>query len=93
MEYFTDGIIDELLRVGGELIKLNITPATELQSYHHIIIDYIKKHRFIKDSDYCKLTTRAKPTRNLDFKKLIELEFIEKQGKGKATYYVLKNKL
>lgn len=90
LEYFTDGIIDELLRVGGELSKTNQTPATKLHPYHHIVIDYIKKHGFIKDSDYSKLTERARPTRNLDFKKLIELGFIEKQGKGKATYYVLK---
>jgi len=91
LEYFTDGIIDELLRVGGELAKSISTPATTLQSHHHVVIDYIKKHGFIKDSDYSKLTARARPTRNLDFKKLIELRLIEKQGKGKATYYVLKN--
>lgn len=92
LEYFTDGIIDELLRVGGELVKSNSTPATKLQSYHHVVIDYIKKHEFIKDSDYALLTKRARPTRNLDFKKLIELGLIEKQGQGKATYYVLKDK-
>lgn len=92
LEYFTDGIIDELLRVGGELVKSQSTPATQLQSYHQRVIKYIKKHGFIKDSDYSKLTGRARPTRNLDFKKLIELGLIEKQGKGKSTYYVLKNK-
>jgi len=91
LEYFTDGIIDELLRVGGELAKSDITPASELQSYHLSMIDYIGKHGFIKDGDYSKLTMRARPTRNLDFKKLIGLGLIEKQGKGKATYYVLKN--
>lgn len=92
LEYFTDGIIDELLRVGDELAKSNNTPATKLQSYHRRVIDYTKKHGFIKDSDYAQFTERARPTRNLDFKKLIELGLIEKQGKGKATYYVLKNK-
>lgn len=92
LEYFTDGIIDELLRVGGELAKSNNTPATQLQSYHRLVIDYIKKHEFIKDSDYALLTKRARPTRNLDFKKLIGLGFIERRGKGKATYYVLKDK-
>src|SRR3989338_1138176 len=90
LEYFTDGIIDELLRVGNELAKSNNTPATKLQSYHHAVVNYIKKHGFIKDSDYSQLTARARPTRNLDFKKLIELGLIEKQGKGKATFYVLK---
>lgn len=91
LEYFTDGIIDELLRVGGQLAKSNPTPANTLRSYHYIIIDSIKKHGFIKDSDYALLTKRARPTRNLDFKKLIELGLIEKQAKGKATYYVLKS--
>ncbi|MEK9130025.1 MAG: Fic family protein [Patescibacteria group bacterium] len=89
LEYFTDGVIDELLRVDNELVKSNITPITELQSHHHSIINYIKKHGFIKDNNYALFTERAKPTRNLDFKKLIKLGLIEKQGKGKATYYVL----
>lgn len=91
LEYFTDGIIDELLRVGGELSQTVITPMTQLQVYHNLILDYIKKNGFIKDSNYAQLTERAKPTRNLDFRKLIDLGLIEKQGKGKATYYVLKN--
>jgi Fic family protein len=92
LEYFSDGIVDELLRVGNELKKSVITPANTLQPYHQKILDYIKKYNFIKDKDYALLTNRAKPTRNLDFRKLIKLGFIEKQGKGKATYYVLKNK-
>ena len=91
LEYFTDGIVDELLRVGGELLKSNETPLTQLQPHHSAMIDYIKKHGFIKDGDYARLTPRARPTRNLDFKKLIKLNVIERRGKGKATYYVLKN--
>ena len=91
LEYFTDGIIDELLRVGGHLAKAKNTPAAKLESYHHSILNYIKKHGFIKDSTYAHLTARAKPTRNLDFRKLIELGLIVKQGKGKATYYILKD--
>lgn len=90
LEYFTDGIIDELLRVGGELSETVITPMTQLQDYHNIILDYIKKNGFIKDSNYAQLTKRAKPTRNLDFRKLIEFGLVERQGKGKATYYILK---
>ncbi|MDO8512310.1 MAG: Fic family protein [bacterium] len=92
LEYFSDGIIDELLRVGNDLAKSNNTPATQLQSYHYDVIDFAKTNGFIKDSDYAQITKRAKPTRNLDFRKLIELGIIEKQGKGRATYYVLKNK-
>ena len=46
----------------------------------------------IQDKDYAKFTVRAKATRALDFKKLISLDLIQRQGKGPGTYYVLKKK-
>lgn len=90
LEYFTDGIIDELLRVIKELEKEKNSPDRELKEYHLKIIAYIKKKGYIADRDYALLTKRAKPTRNLDFRKLIAAGIIEKIGKGKATYYKLK---
>ena len=90
LEYFTGGIIDELLRVGKELDKENSSPENELKEYHQIIISYVKDKGYITDREYSKLTDRAKPTRNLDFRKLIYRGIIEKIGKGKATYYKLK---
>lgn len=90
LEYFTDGIIDELLRVEKGLIQETISPEKELKDYHQKIINYIKKQGYISDRNYAELTDRAKPTRNLDFRKLIGLGIIEKLGKGKATYYKLK---
>ncbi len=90
LEYFTDGIIDELLRVGTELKTLSITPDTKLESYHEKLLEYIKKHGYINDKLYSALTDRAKATRSLDFQKLINLKVIERFGKGKATYYKLK---
>jgi Fic family protein len=90
LEYFTDGIIDELLRVKKELDQEAVSPKDELKDHHQKIISFIKKHGYISDRDYAKLTARAKPTRNLDFRKLIGLDIIEKLGKGKATYYKLK---
>ncbi len=92
LEYFTDGIIDELLRVAGELNKVKINVNEQLQSYHQLILNYIRKKGFIKDSDYALITERARPTRYLDFQKLIALELIERQGKGKNSYYILRNK-
>lgn len=90
LEYFTEGIIDELLRVQKLLPEVSINPATELQSYHKKILEYIQEKSFITDQDYAKLTDRAKATRALDFQKLIRLGLIERKGKGRATYYVLK---
>lgn len=90
LEYFTDGIIDELLRVSKILQTESITPETILQPHHYIILDHIKKNGFITDKIYSTLTKRAKPTRNQDFNKLIELGNIERLGKGKATIYKFK---
>lgn len=91
LEYFTDGIIDELLRVGKLLEKEVVTPENSLKPYHQKILDFIKKNGFIADRDYALLTNRAKPTRNKDLNKLIDLKLIVRLGKGKATYYNLKN--
>lgn len=92
LEYFTDGIIDELLRVKKISAELSISPKTDLLDYHKKILEFIEKKGFIKDKDYSKLTERAKATRSLDFKKLIEMGLLERRGKGKATYYQLKTK-
>lgn len=90
LEYFTDGIIDELLRVKKELEREIATPDTVLKDYHQKILNCIREKGFITDKEYSKLTKRAKPTRNLDFRKLIDLGLIVKIGKGKATYYKFK---
>lgn len=89
LEYFTEGIIDELLRVQKILPGVGISPETQLKPYHLKILEFIKEKGFITDRDYAKLVTRAKATRALDFQKLISLGLIERKGKGKATYYVL----
>ena len=87
LEYFTDGIINELLRVKKILAELYMSPQAELLDYHKNILEFIEKKGFIKDKDYSKLTERAKATRSLDFKKLTEMGLIEKNGKGRATYH------
>lgn len=88
LEYFTDGIIDELLRVKKELEKEVVSP--DMKDHHKLILSYIKEKGYITDKDYSALTKRAKPTRNLDFNKLIDLGLIVKVGKGRATYYKLR---
>lgn len=90
LEYFTEGIIDELLRVQKLLPETSINPQNQLQPFHFKIIKHIQESGFIADRDYKKLVDRAKATRTQDFKKLIVLGLIERKGKGKATYYILK---
>ncbi|HLD45725.1 MAG TPA: Fic family protein, partial [bacterium] len=43
LEYFTDGILDELLRVKKELGESGATPDTVLQSHHKKILSVIEK--------------------------------------------------
>lgn len=90
LEYFTEGLIDELLRVQKQLPLTNTNPNTELLPHFIQILEGIQKKGFIADRDYAKLVNRAKSTRALDFRKMIELGLIEKKGNGKATYYILK---
>ncbi len=92
LEYFTEGIIDELLRVQKLLPEAAASPNSQLQSYHLKIVEFIREKGFIADRDYAKLSNRAKSTRALDFQKLTDLGLIERKGKGRATYYVLKEK-
>lgn len=89
LEYFTEGIIDELLRVAKLLPEGGMTPTTSLQHHHQVILDIIKEKGFVADRDYAARTRRAKATRNLDFQKLIELGLIERKGQSRASYYIL----
>ena len=90
LEYFTGGLIDELLRVNKLLPEIGTTPDTRLELHHLKILEYIKNNGFITDRDYATLTDRAKATRTMDFQKLMELNLIERKGKGRSTHYTLK---
>lgn len=89
LEYFSGGIIDELLRVSKILEGEVASPETALKPYHEALLGHIRENGFITDRDYAQLTDRAKPTRNQDFNKLIELGLIERHGKGRSAHYKL----
>ncbi len=90
LEYFSEGIIDELVRIKAQLEAAS-APLIITKPHYQIILNYIKKAGFITNRDYSKLTKRAKPTRNVDFNSLINLGLIERKGKGRSTYYQLKS--
>lgn len=93
LEYFTQGLINELLRVKKELEEKTLSPEGELKLYHQQILKYIKQKGYIQEKDYAYLTARAKATRILDFKYLIKRGLIERKAKGRKTYYILKESL
>ncbi|MEI7579876.1 MAG: Fic family protein [bacterium] len=86
LEYFTEGIIDELNRVKAQFPQYQ----ERLEPHHKQIIEYIKEYGSITAREYAEITDRAKATRIQDFKKLVDLGLISTIGVGKATYYVLK---
>lgn len=90
LEYFTDGIVDELIRVKTELEKSIEAPASGLKEHHRLILDYLREHGSINDAIYATLVQRAKPTRALDWRYLLDNGLIERQNQGKSTYYRLK---
>jgi Fic family protein len=85
LEYFTEGIIDELNRIYSKLPKYQ----ERLEPHLKKIITYIKAHGSITMREYAKISDRSKATRIIDFKKLTDIGKITSVGVGKATYYVL----
>lgn len=87
LEYFAEGILDELRRVRKTLPQLQ-HEKPRLEPHHHLIIDYIKEHGSITQREYGSITTRSLAARKLDFEKLLKLNLIEVKGVGRGTYYV-----
>ncbi|MBI2411236.1 MAG: Fic family protein [Candidatus Kerfeldbacteria bacterium] len=90
LEYFTDGIIDELLRVKNELEKSVQAPASGLKKHHRVILDYLREYGSMNDKIYAELMNRAKSTRSLDWRYLVASGLIERHGQGRSTFYRLK---
>jgi len=90
VEYFTDGIIDELLRV-SEILPKATSLKDRLEEHHYKIIELVKEKGVVKDSDYAKITDRSRASRVLDYRKLVNLNIIERHRKGRGTYYTIKD--
>lgn len=86
--YFTDGIIDELIRV-SELLHARTTSTLRLKPHHHLITLYLRSHETISDKEYSKLVKRGNSTRAADFTYLINLGLLSRHSAGPSTYYTL----
>lgn len=87
LEYFADGILDELRRVRKTLPD-SLRPQPRLEPHHRQILDYINQHGSITQREYAEISSRSLASRKLDFEKLINLGLIEVKGKGRGTYYI-----
>jgi Fic family protein len=89
LEYFADGILDELRRVRNTLPD-KLEPMPRLEPHHHQVLDYIADRGSISQREYGQNSSRSLAARKLDFEKLLGLDLIERRGVGRGTYYVRK---
>lgn len=87
LEYFTEGILQEILRVKDILENKELTPEYTILRDQGKILEYIRMNGYITDRKYAELTDRAKATRVIDFNKLRDLGLIDRKGEGRSTYY------
>ncbi len=85
LEYFADGVLDELSRVRK---TLGAAPLVWLEEHHRKILDYLDTHGRVTQLAYGEISNRSLASRKKDFQKLIDLGLIEKRGGGRSTYYV-----
>lgn len=87
LEYFAEGILDELQRLEKALERRR-PERSRLEPHHRAILAWLDEHGSITDREYARLVDRAKSTRALDFRTLLERGLIERRARGPATYYV-----
>ncbi len=87
LEYFADGILDELRRVRKTLPE-QAEEKPRLEPHHRQILNYIKEHGSIAQREYGGIISRSLASRKLDFDKLVKLNLIKAEGTGRGTYYV-----
>jgi len=88
LEYFAEGILDELGRVRKTLPEQSVAKP-RLEPHHRQILKYIEAHGSITQREYGDISSRSLASRKLDFDKLVRLSLIKSQGTGRGTYYVL----
>lgn len=86
LEYFADGILDELRRMRKALPD-SLEPEPRLEPHHRQILDYIGKNGSITQREYGAISPRSLASRKLDFEKLLALGLIKTKGTGRGTYY------
>jgi Fic family protein len=89
LEYFADGILDELRRVRG--VIANEAPP-RLEEHHRRLLAYIGENGSINQREYGQISNRSLAARKQDFQRLLDLGLIKRREGGRSTYYVLTTK-
>lgn len=83
LEYFAEGILDELKRVQKTLPRT----VQRLEDHHRIILDFLDTNDTITQREYGKLSARSLAARKADFNYLLNLGLIERHGSGRSVWY------
>ncbi len=84
LEYFAEGILDELKRIQKILPDLPV----RLEPHHEVLLRYIEDHGSITQREYGEISDRSLAARKKDFSKLIQLDLIQSEGIGRSIYYI-----
>ena len=83
LEYFAEGILDELIRVRGQLRRTK----SKLEPHHQLILDHIDQNGSITQREYGEVSTRSLAARKNDFNDLLNWKLIERSGAGRSVTY------
>ena len=95
--YFTNGVIWELERIIEQIMIVRIQmkdedgPKVILDQDEIRIIDFLSTMGTITSNDVSDILKLSKRSAQLKLKRLSELNIIEIQGKGPASYFILKD--
>jgi len=84
LEYFAEGILDELKRVQKSLPS----GQPRLEPHHRLVLDHIDAHGSITQREYGQISDRSLASRKNDFARLVELGLIRQVGGGRSVHYV-----
>ncbi len=87
LEYFSEGILDELKRVIKTIPSVQNLSTHRLESHHYKIIDFINEKGSITQREYANISTRSLAARKLDFEKLKSIGLIKSNSSGRGIYY------
>lgn len=89
LEYFAEGIIDELFRLRTAVKARLAKSAHRLKPHHELILQFLQEHGSITTKQYAQITDRKTSTRAKDLSELVNMELIRRVGRTRSVYYEL----
>jgi len=96
LEYFTEGVLTSISKVKDKVLKFALDRQKKdrkgqiaLTEKQMDIIEYIQRYGQISSGDVAKMFTLTRQAALKELSKLVELEVITLEGKGRGAHYVI----